>query len=322
MVDVMFYEIFREEEAAIKKWLPKSIKAGFTWETVQEQKDHSPPSSLICVRTQSRIPTAWANILQGILTRSLGFDHLVQYRRKAGADIPCGFLSDYCSRAVAEHAVMAMMVLLKKFKNQMRHFENFDRNALTGKECCGQRAVVIGVGNIGSQIVFLTKALGMSVKGVDIVHRMKNFSYVSLKEGLGWADVIFCALPLTKKTKAMLNYEALRCVRPGAIFINIARGEISPLKDLKKLLKEKKLGALSLDVYENENALAVKLRKRKSDDEIEMIKVLAGQDNVLFTPHNAFNTQESVDRKARKTVESIVNFLKHGRFLNPVPTEK
>jgi len=315
-MDVMFYEAFEEEEAALKKFLPEDISAEFTWKTIQEEGHKDSPAKIVSVRTQSRIPLEWAGTIKGILTRSQGFDHLLAYRHQTEMDIPCGYLENYCARAVAEQAVLTMMMLLRKLKAQMRHFDTFDRNHLTGKECQGRKALVMGVGHIGTQIVDIVKGLRMEVKGVDIAPKLKDLEYVLLDEGVSWADVIFCAAPLTEETKAMLSYTVLKKVRPGAIFINISRGEISPIQDLKQLLEDDILGGLGLDVYPEESRLANYLRGhlKELDETIQTILELQNKDNVIFTPHNAFNTQEAVDQKARLSVEAVKTFMEKGFF--------
>ncbi len=321
MTDVMFYEVFKEEEAALRKILPKSLRAVFTWETIQESKDRKPSATLISIRTQSRIPSEWAPQLKGILTRSQGFDHLVSFRQKAQEKIHYGYLGDYCSRAVAEHAILAMLALLRKLKTQIKHFSQFKRDQITGFECKGRNALVVGVGNIGKEIAQIAHGLGMNVKGGDVVKRLESLSYVSLAKGLAWADVVFCSPELTDKTRGLLSYATLKQVKRGAIFINIARGEISPLAGLKRLLDEKRISALGLDVFEEENDIAEDLRGYSQElrETSRLILDLKDRDNVIFTPHNAFNTKEALGRKASLAVESIQVFLKTGRFPWPVP---
>ena len=315
-MQVMFYESFLEEEKELRKLLPKNIRAGFTWKTIQEKKDLTPPADIICIRTQSQIPTSWAPRLKGILTRSQGYDHLIAFRQKTKTKIPSGYLSEYCSRAVAEQAILAAMTLWRKLKRQMRQFNQFNRDDLTGFECCGKRALVVGVGTIGSQIAAIAKGLGISVKGVDIKRRSRNLEYVSLQNGIVWADVIFCATPLTEKTRGLLDYNVLKRAKPDTILINISRGEITPIKDLNRLLAQGILGGLSLDVYPQEGELGHSLRagKKTKIADHKIILELKNHDNVLFTPHNAFNTQEALRNKAELTVRSIVSFLKKGKF--------
>ncbi len=324
-LDVMFYEVYEEEQKLLKDFLSSSIRVRYTSKTIQEFRCDAPPARLISVRTQSRIPFAWAEGLSGILARTQGYDHLMDYQKKTSIDIPCGYLGAYCSRAVAEHAMMSMMVLLRKTKKQIKHFDTFSRDGLTGNEFCSRRALVIGVGNIGAQIVRIAQGLSMEVKGVDITQKLKKIKYVSLKQGVAWADVIFCALPLTDKTNGLLDYSLLKNMKPKTLFINISRGEISPIKDLQRLLSQGILGGLSLDVYEDERSLADYLRgihPQKIYQSTKIILQLKNKDNVLLTPHNAFNTQEALREKARMTVQSVRAFLKTKRFPYPVMVEK
>ena len=201
----------------------------------------------------------------------------------------------------------------------MNCFGTFSRDGLTGLECRGRCALVVGVGRIGGEIVAVAKGLGMVVRGVDPWRRVKGFGYVSLAKGLPWADVVFCACSLTEKTKAMLSYNTLRKARKGAIFVNVGRGEISPMEGLARLLSEGILGGISLDVFDEEPSLAASLRARRVDANIRRMLKLKDQDNVVFTPHNAFNTQEALETKARLSAEAVEYFLRHGTFPHPVP---
>jgi D-lactate dehydrogenase len=319
-MDVMFYEVFKEEEAALRKYLPKGIKAGFTSKTIQAFAAKEPPAKLISIRTQSVIPTLWAKKLNGILTRSTGFDHLLAYRRETKTKILCGYLGDYCARAVAEQAMLMTVALLRKLKLQVSHFENFDRDHLTGRESGGRRLLVVGVGNIGTEIVDIARGLRMEVKGVDIKRRLRNFKYVSLSSGIAWAEVIVCALPLTQKTKGLLSYSALKKARPGSVFVNVSRGEVSPSQDLARLLKEGILEGVGLDVFSEESILAESLRRgrKPSGNQAKAAWSLKGDPRVIFTPHNAFNTEESVERKAQLSAQAVQRFLAKRKFPFPV----
>ena len=104
--------------------------------------------------------------------------------------------------------------------------------------------------------------------------------------------------------------------KKGIIFINIARGEMSPLGDLIRLLEEKHLSALALDTYDNEAHMAEKIKTKGLEfQELKLISKLYQRDNVILTPHNAFNTIESVRKKAKQSIEQIQNFLKTGKFI-------
>lgn len=321
-IDIVFFEAFEEEQILLKKLCPKHIKADFTAKTIQESGLEEAPSSLISIRTQSKIPVRWSKDLGGILTRSTGYEHLVSYQKETGTACALGYLPSYCARAVAEQAIWMVLALLRKAKAQQKNFQSFCRDGLTGTEAQGKNMLVVGVGNIGSEIVDIAKGLHMNVAGVDIVKKITALDYVDLVPGLAWADIVVCACSLTSKTKGMFDYKTLRRVKNGVLFVNVARGEISPLKDLKKLLDEDVLGGLGLDVYEHEAVIAHDLRAEKNRSGDAMTKLalaLSKNDNVVFTPHNAFNTKEALQRKAEQTIESVVSFLTQGTFSFPVP---
>lgn len=320
--DIVFFEAFEEEKELLKKLCPKHIIAEFTTKTIQESSFKKAACSLISIRTQSKIPISWGKNLGGILTRSTGFEHLLEYQAQAKTALALGYLPSYCARAVAEQAFLMLLSLFRKLKAQTKNFDSFCRDGLTGVEAQGKNILIVGVGNIGSEIVDIAKGFRMKVAGVDIVKKLSTIEHVDLKTGLAWADAVICACSLTNETKGLLGYEALRRVKTGTFFVNVARGEISPLKDLKRLLDENILGGLGLDVYENESAIAHWFRlskKEPADAAIKIVLELSKRDNVVFTPHNAFNTKEALERKAEQTIESVVSFLTQGIFSFPVP---
>ena len=322
-MDAIFYEAFSEEKRALLRHLPKEVKADFSKGPIPSKPSPKPPARLISIRTQSIIPCGWAAHLAGVLTRSSGYDHVVAFRSRCKGNVSCGYLPSYCARAVAEHALLMTMTLARKLKRQMKNFTAFDRDDITGTECLNRTLVVAGVGRIGSEIVRLGVGVGMRVLGVDLVKRLPSLEYVSLEEGVSVADVLVCALPLTIQTRGLLRYELLRRARRGMLFVNISRGEISPTRDLKRLLREGTLSGIGLDVFEDEPELVSFLRSGKGNltpsgkAALQLLK----DDRVLMTPHNAFNTQEALERKAKQSVESVVAFLRQGFFPDPIPEE-
>jgi D-lactate dehydrogenase len=322
--DVFFYEAFEEEAEQLRAHLPPGIRADFSWKTIQETGHAAPGAPVISTRTQSVIPAAWASSLKGILTRSTGFDHVLTFRRGGGGGVPAGYLPLYCHRAVAEQALIMGLALLRRLPLQIRQLPSFHRDGITGREFASKTAVVVGVGNIGSEIVKLCEGVGMKALGVDPVKRHGFVTYVEPGAGLARADLVFCSMNLTRENARYFDYDRLSACRPDAVFVNVARGEHSPLMDLHRLLKEERLGGVGLDVYENEPALAVALRNHADGRQPDLpptaglVMQLLAMGNTILTPHNAFNTTESVERKSRQSVESIAAFLQKDAFPWPV----
>lgn len=320
-MDVYFYEAFEEEAAALRRHLPSNVQAGFTWKTIQEQDDAGPPAPLISIRTQSRVPPSWADRIAGILSRSTGYDHLERYLETTGRKLPCGHLPLYCHRAVAEQAMLYWTALFRRLPSQMSQFRAFHRDGLTGFECENRTLVVVGVGNIGSEVAKIGQGLGMNVIGVDLDPRHSFVDYAPVEEALPRADVIVCAMNLTPENPCYFNYKRLKAAKRGVLFVNIARGEMSPSADLCRLIEEGHLGGLALDVFNDEEELAVALRGGRTADSEEARATLRLLDfpNVILTPHNAFNTEEAVERKSEQSVQQVTRFLETQEFLWPVP---
>jgi D-lactate dehydrogenase len=319
-MNVFFYEAFEEEASSLKKFLGNQLKYDLTDKTIQEAGHVNPPARLISIRTQSIIPFEWADKLDGVLSRSTGYDHLKKYLGTIETPLPCGYLEEYSTRAVAEHATLLMMTLIRRLPRQMVQFKSFNRDGLTGSECAGKNLLVVGVGRIGSEIAAIGSALSMNVGGVDVIKRHKNINYVGKEEGIVWADVVICSMNLTNENHNYFSYDFLKQAKRGVYFINIARGEHAPLSDLLRLVKENHLGGLGLDVFEDEANVAVALRSGNTGTftKAQIIGSLLQYPNVLFTPHNAFNTLEAVQRKSQMSINEILHFLKNKDFHNRV----
>lgn len=334
--DAVFYEAFDEEEKVLREKLPLGRNYYFTWKTIQESGHEIPPAQIISTRTQSIFPLEWADKIKAVITRSTGYDHVEAYLQKAkGNNISAAYLPDYAARAVAEQAMMMWSALLRNLTLQTRAFKTFHRDGLTGREIKGRRITVLGVGRIGTQIVDIAHGLSMDITGIDInpneaLKAKYNLKYEDIETGLKTAEIAVCALPLTDKTLNMLNYRLLSLMPQGSIFINIARGEISPAADLLRLLNENRLSGIGLDVYDYEKDLVSVLRTGKSLSELNgpaakstrAIIELHKSENVILTPHNAFNTHESVERKSLRTAENLEHYFESGTFLTPVPDIK
>lgn len=319
--DVFFYEAFAEEVPPLQRHLPAGIRAGYDAATIQESGHPTPPAKVVSIRTQSVIPPSWLSALTGIQTRSTGYDHLTALRRAHPDAPPCASLPKYCGRAVAEQALLLWMALLRRLPVQMKQFDTFHRDGLTGAETAGRTLLVAGAGDIGGHVADIGRGLGMHVVASDPVRHHPELTYLSLSEGLAAADVIVCAMNLTQATRGLFNYATLSQARPGAVFVNVSRGEISPPADLLRLLDEGRLAGVGLDVYEDEPKLAAALRSgaESAESAVATIRALRARSDVILTPHNAFNTAEATERKSVESALDLARFLSTGRFGHPLP---
>lgn len=319
MNDAWFYEAFEEEEHAIRAFLPDGLCVGFCPETLAESGHSAPPAKLISTRTQSIVPGDWHSELGAVLSRSTGYDHLLALRR-AGFTGDLGHLPLYCHRAVAEHALLMILALSRKLPLQQHSFHRFHRDGLTGGEIKGRRVAVFGVGNIGLELSQMLHGLGMDVVGVDPAGK-PGPPRTTRDEALATADVVVCAMDLNEGNADYFDLDTLRRVRPGTLFVNVSRGELSRSTVLLQLLEEGHLGGVALDVYDSEKTLALPLRRGEAPTHPEAVAALAmsRRTDAICTPHNAFNSAEAVHRKAEQAVEQAVAWASTGSFIWSVP---
>ena len=325
-LDAFFYEAFAEEaERLLHHARNAGLRAGHTSQTIQEAAHAAPPAPVVSLRTQSILPTAWAPRVQGILTRSTGYDHLLAYRGSVGSPAPAlGYLPLYCVRAVAEQAMLLWTALLRRLPRQIAQFDSFHRDHLSGRENPGKVMALFGVGNIGHEIWKIATALGVDVRGVDPVRRHDDVAYVSPEQALAEADLVVCSMNLTAENRGYFNASRLAQAKRRPILVNIARGEFTPATVLEAALEEGLLSGVALDVYNGESSLAPALRSGNraalAPDHQALLR-LRDRPDVLLTPHNAFNTLEAVERKSEQSIRTLLHFQETGRFLWPVPEE-
>ena len=141
-------------------------------------------------------------------------------------------------------------------------------------------------------------------------------SYVPLTELYRRSDIISLHCPLTDRTLHMIDAEAIGQMKDGVIIINTGRGQLIRTSDLIEGLKEKKIGAAGLDVYEEEaDYFYQDTSDRIMDD--DMLARLLSFNNVILTSHQGFFTREALDNIARTTLENIQAFSR-GECLNEV----
>ncbi|MGB9895313.1 MAG: 2-hydroxyacid dehydrogenase [Thermoproteota archaeon] len=238
--------------------------------------------------------------LKLIVTRSTGFDHIdVNYAKQKG--ILVSNVPGYGSIPVAEHAFALLLSGLRKIREANRSVMNGEWRIddFEGKTIYGKTFGVLGTGSIGLNICKIAKAFGANVIAYDILKREKEaievgFKYVSFEQIIENSDIIVIALPLTKDTYHIIDEVNIRKMKDGVIIINVARGGLIDQKALTNALKSNKVAFAGLDVLEEE-----------PPGKEEIIKL----ENVIVTPHIAWNTDYSKLFIAEKTVETIVNFL-------------
>lgn len=160
----------------------------------------------------------------------------------------------------------------------------------------------------------MARSFGMHVRVYDIkkdnfLAEIINFKYVSLDELLKISDIVSLHVPYNKYTHHIINKDSLSKMKDGAILINTARGGLVDTPALIKALKSGKIYGAGLDVlegeeYMNEESIA-DMPTAAAAIAIEQNTELTKFENVIITPHNAFNSIEAIERIILKTVDNI-----------------
>ncbi|CAH6947942.1 D-lactate dehydrogenase [Vibrio chagasii] len=220
----------------------------------------------------------------------------------------------YSPESVAEHTVGMMMCLNRKLHKayQRTRDANFSLEGLVGFNFYGKTVGVIGSGKIGLATMRILKGLGMNILCYDPYPNPLAIelgaTYVELDELYKKSDVISLHCPMSKENYHLLDANAFEKMKDGVMIVNTSRGELLDSTAAIEALKQSKIGALGLDVYDNEKELFF---QDKSNDVIvdDVFRRLSACHNVLFTGHQAFLTKDALFNIANTTLTSVDAFF-------------
>ena len=231
----------------------------------------------------------------------------------------------YSPHAIAEYTVGLILAVNRKInKAYVRTREgNFSINGLMGVDLYGKTAGIIGTGKIGQILIKILKGFDMKVIAYDLFPNQKvadelGFEYVSLDELYANSDIISLNCPLTKDTQYMINRRSMLKMKDGVILVNTGRGQLIDSADLVEALKDKKVGAVALDVYEEEEDYFFEDKSTQVIEDDILGRLLSFY-NVLITSHQAYFTKEAVEAITVTTLNNIKDFVEGKPLVNEVP---
>ena len=231
----------------------------------------------------------------------------------------------YSPHAIAEYTVGLILAVNRKInKAYVRTREgNFSINGLMGVDLYGKTAGIIGTGKIGQILIKILRGFDMKVIAYDLFPNQKiadelGFEYVSLDELYANSDIISLNCPLTKETQYMINRRSMLKMKDGVILVNTGRGMLIDSADLVEALKDKKIGAVALDVYEEEENYFFQDKSTQVIEDDILGRLLSFY-NVLITSHQAYFTKEAVEAITVTTLNNIKDFVEGKPLVNEVP---
>ena len=217
----------------------------------------------------------------------------------------------YSPHAVAEHAMALLLTINRRTHKayiRTRDF-NFSLQGLAGFDLYGKTVGIVGTGKIGRVFADICKGFGMKILAYDkFPNPDAGLDYVDLPELFAQADIISLHCPLTEETHHLINADTIAMMKKGVTIINTSRGALVDTEALINGIKEKKVGAACLDVYEEEGDFFYEDFSGHIVQDDKLVRLLA-MPNVIVTSHQAFLTSEALDNIAATTVNNLTRFF-------------
>jgi D-lactate dehydrogenase len=266
-----------------------------------------------------------------IAQRAAGFDRIDTKAAKAFG-ITVARVPAYSPYAVAEMAIALLMAVNRKVTRASNRVKmhNFTLDeGLMGMDIFGKTVGVMGTGKIGAILCNIILGFGAKLICFDVFEndavKLAGGSYVTQEEIYAQSDVLFLMMPLLPPTKHTINKDMLSKLKKGVILINTSRGGLVDTKALLDGLHSGIISGVGMDVYENEQEYFFQDWSARQVQDPDLVALL-GNNNVVLTAHQAFFTQEAVDKIISTTLENLRAFasgktgLEHPN--NCLPVEK
>ena len=204
------------------------------------------------------------------------------------------------SAPMAEFVLGGILQLYKESKffieNQAAHRWEKHRGL---RELDGKTACIVGTGSVGSAIARRLRAFDVQTVGVNRSgHPAAEFDQTRpihrLDDLLSLADLVICAMPLTADTAGLFDSPRLSRIKPGAVFVNVARGKVADQQALVAALQSGRLFGAVLDVFEEEP--------------LPQNSPLWDMEQVILTPHNSFVGEHNGERLFRLICKNLESF--------------
>lgn len=305
---------------------PSKLKIQYVSEPLTEETlSVAREAEILSVFIYSRLTRALVSKLKKtrlIATRSTGFDHIDLNACRA-RKIQVSNVPSYGENTVAEHTFALILALSRNLhRAYVRTVRgDFSLEGLQGFDLKGKTLGVVGAGKIGLHVIKMAKGFGMNVVAYD-VHRnsflseVLDFKYTELPELLRRSDIVSLHLPYSPQSHHLMDRKTFRLMKRGALLINTARGGLIDTDALVWALDQGIIGGAGLDVLEGEELVKEERQLLEKDFPKERLvtllknHILLHRENVVITPHIAFDSREALQRILETTAGNILNFLR------------
>ena len=310
-MNIALIEPLRISDVLLNELAAPLRAAGHTF-TAYSEKAPTPEEMLSRVRGQDIVIIAntpfpesvvqGADRLKMLDVAFTGTDHVALSACREKGIMICN-CANYSNQSVAEMTLGMALSLLRRLPEADRAIRAGQGGAAwMGREIAGRTVGVVGTGRIGAQVIRLFQAFGARVIAYSRTEkpeiRALGVDYLPLKDVLSQSDIVTLHVPATPETRHLIGAEELRCMRPGSLLINCARGPVVNALALRDALNAGAIAGAAVDVYDQEPPLPAD-------------HPLFGAKNLLMTPHTAYLTEEAMIRRARIAFDNVTAFLRN-----------
>lgn len=323
-MNITFFEIEDWEKNYLEQKLAGQVLkfySGMLDESTVESAKHTDILSVFIYSEINKEVLRMLPDLKLIVTRSTGFDHIdieeCKRRNIAVCNVP-----SYGENTVAEHTFALILSLSRNLYRATikRLTSDFSIKGLRGFDLKGKTLGVVGTGRIGLHVIRIAKGFDMRVLAYDInqnqlLSEVLGFTYAPLEQLMAESQIVTLHIPYNRHTHHLINAEKFKLMQKGGYLINTARGAIVDTTALIEALSNGTLAGAGLDVLEGEEFIKEETAVLYEFDKPEVLSVIAKNElvlrrqNVIYTPHIAFDSQEALERILETTVKNIENFL-------------
>lgn len=310
-MNIALIEPLRISDVLLNELAAPLRAAGHTF-TAYSEKAPTPEEMLSRVRGQDIVIIAntpfpesvvqGADRLKMLDVAFTGTDHVALSACREKGIMICN-CANYSNQSVAEMTLGMVLSLLRRLPEADRAIRAGQGGAAwMGREIAGRTVGVVGTGRIGAQVIRLFQAFGARVIAYSRTEkpeiRALGVDYLPLKDVLSQSDIVTLHVPATPETRHLIGAEELRCMRPGSLLINCARGPVVDALALRDALNAGAIAGAAVDVYDQEPPLPAD-------------HPLFGAKNLLMTPHTAYLTEEAMIRRASIAFDNVTAFLRN-----------